>query len=392
MVASVRLPWAIGPPNGLSAFARSTSTWIHWWSPEISAKPLIISWVTVRQSLGPTVSPTRPCSSSMPLMVVGAMGRAYPLGAAFHAPSRESDRPWRVLERQWNPGVPALLAALAAALALALAAAPAAQARSADTAALQVALRAVHVYGGGVDGIAGPATRRGGAPLPAPPPAGRRRRRGAPHPQGARPPRAAPAGQPRAAHRPPWLGRRRAPVPASPPGRAPGHDRRRLRPRHRGRRAALPAPRPAGRRRRRRARDDPRPAPWRAPPPRRPPGEQRDGPAGRPGPVLPPRARAAGRRLRPALGPAAPGHRLPRRGRHARGRRRPRRDAVRRLEQRRVREPRDHPAPAGLPDLVRPPVERDHPPRRGGHGRHPDRLRGLDRAARPAPTCTSRCA
>jgi murein DD-endopeptidase MepM/ murein hydrolase activator NlpD len=48
---------------------------------------------------------------------------------------------------------------LVAAIALALFAAPPAQARSANTAALQVALRAVHVYGGGIDGIAGPRTR-----------------------------------------------------------------------------------------------------------------------------------------------------------------------------------------------------------------------------------------
>jgi murein DD-endopeptidase MepM/ murein hydrolase activator NlpD len=40
-----------------------------------------------------------------------------------------------------------------------LAAAPACAQRSADVAALQVALRAMHLYGGGVDGVAGPATR-----------------------------------------------------------------------------------------------------------------------------------------------------------------------------------------------------------------------------------------
>ncbi len=50
---------------------------------------------------------------------------------------------------------------LAATLAVALlATTPAAHARSADAAALQVALRAVHAYGGQIDGIAGPATRR----------------------------------------------------------------------------------------------------------------------------------------------------------------------------------------------------------------------------------------
>src|SRR3954467_2944071 len=39
--------------------------------------------------------------------------------------------------------------------------APAADARSSATAALQVALRAKHVYGGTVDGIRGPMTREG---------------------------------------------------------------------------------------------------------------------------------------------------------------------------------------------------------------------------------------
>jgi len=50
-----------------------------------------------------------------------------------------------------------LTAALAAAL---LIAAPAAEARSANTAALQVALKAVHVYRGGIDGVSGAGTRR----------------------------------------------------------------------------------------------------------------------------------------------------------------------------------------------------------------------------------------
>ncbi len=45
------------------------------------------------------------------------------------------------------------------ALALAAVTTPPAQARSADAAALQVALKAVHVYRGQIDGIAGPATR-----------------------------------------------------------------------------------------------------------------------------------------------------------------------------------------------------------------------------------------
>ncbi|HYI36418.1 MAG TPA: peptidoglycan-binding protein [Thermoleophilaceae bacterium] len=49
---------------------------------------------------------------------------------------------------------------LGVALAATLLTAPAAQARSADAAALQVALKGVRAYGGPVDGIAGPATRR----------------------------------------------------------------------------------------------------------------------------------------------------------------------------------------------------------------------------------------
>ena len=53
-----------------------------------------------------------------------------------------------------------LVAALMLAVALAaVAAAPALARPSADVAALQVALRAEHVYAGGVDGVAGPATR-----------------------------------------------------------------------------------------------------------------------------------------------------------------------------------------------------------------------------------------
>jgi murein DD-endopeptidase MepM/ murein hydrolase activator NlpD len=46
-----------------------------------------------------------------------------------------------------------------AVLALPLLAAPAADARSGNVAALQVALRAVHVYRGGIDGVVGPRTR-----------------------------------------------------------------------------------------------------------------------------------------------------------------------------------------------------------------------------------------
>jgi len=50
--------------------------------------------------------------------------------------------------------------ALVATLALSLALTSPAQARSGNVAALQVALRALHLYGGEIDGIAGPGTRR----------------------------------------------------------------------------------------------------------------------------------------------------------------------------------------------------------------------------------------
>src|SRR5829696_305826 len=73
---SVRLPWAIVVPNGLSVLARSTSTWIHWWSPETSANLLMSSWVSSRQSLGPMVWPMSPLSSSIPFTVVGVMARS----------------------------------------------------------------------------------------------------------------------------------------------------------------------------------------------------------------------------------------------------------------------------------------------------------------------------
>src|SRR3954464_50531 len=65
-------PCAIGPPNGLSAFARSTSTWIHWWSFVASAKRFTASWVTSYQSLVPSSWPTRPGSSAMVVVVVMA--------------------------------------------------------------------------------------------------------------------------------------------------------------------------------------------------------------------------------------------------------------------------------------------------------------------------------
>src|SRR5690606_7530250 len=53
----VRKPWATGPPNGLSALQRSTSTWIHWWSSVSWANVSIISCDTC------TGSPKGPNSS-----------------------------------------------------------------------------------------------------------------------------------------------------------------------------------------------------------------------------------------------------------------------------------------------------------------------------------------
>src|SRR5262249_47681194 len=55
---SVRKPWAIVLPPGISRLARSTSTWIHWWSPVASANLSIIAWSTVIQSDGPSSVPT----------------------------------------------------------------------------------------------------------------------------------------------------------------------------------------------------------------------------------------------------------------------------------------------------------------------------------------------
>src|SRR3954452_23228213 len=86
-------PCAIGPPYGLSALARSTSTWIHWWSPVASAKRLTASWVTSYQSLVPSSWPTRPGSSAMVVVVV--MRRSCP-AAAFPASEDVVHRPDRL--------------------------------------------------------------------------------------------------------------------------------------------------------------------------------------------------------------------------------------------------------------------------------------------------------
>src|ERR687886_1887168 len=64
----------MGPPKGLSRFARSTSTWIHWWSWVASANLSTWSWVISTHSLWPRCWPTFASTPSMPSTVVCAMG------------------------------------------------------------------------------------------------------------------------------------------------------------------------------------------------------------------------------------------------------------------------------------------------------------------------------
>src|SRR5215211_358439 len=64
----------IVPPNGVS-FARSGSTWIHWWSPVTSANTSMSFCVTSCQSLVPRSLPSWRLSSSSPVIVV--MRRHY---------------------------------------------------------------------------------------------------------------------------------------------------------------------------------------------------------------------------------------------------------------------------------------------------------------------------
>ena len=66
----------MGPPKGLSAVARSTSTWIHWWSPVASAKRSTRSWVISIQSVHPRWLPAAPRSSSRVAKVVGSNRQA----------------------------------------------------------------------------------------------------------------------------------------------------------------------------------------------------------------------------------------------------------------------------------------------------------------------------
>src|SRR3954462_9191343 len=57
------------PPKGVS-FARSGSTWIHWWSPVTSAKASMSFCVTSCHSLAPRSWPSYFLSSSIPVIVV----------------------------------------------------------------------------------------------------------------------------------------------------------------------------------------------------------------------------------------------------------------------------------------------------------------------------------
>ncbi len=56
---SVRKPWAMVFPFGMSVSARSVSIWIHWRSSVASAKPSIQTWSMVIQSLTPSSLPTQ---------------------------------------------------------------------------------------------------------------------------------------------------------------------------------------------------------------------------------------------------------------------------------------------------------------------------------------------
>src|SRR2546423_7111426 len=103
----VRFPCATVVPNGLSVLARSTSTWIHWSSPESSAKVLIISCVTSRHSLGPTFSPRSSRSPSIPLTVAIAMtGQAIRLRDQPDAEEVPGDRAGAVHQAEDPSDVP----------------------------------------------------------------------------------------------------------------------------------------------------------------------------------------------------------------------------------------------------------------------------------------------
>src|SRR6476619_2931049 len=73
------------PPKG-PALARSTSTWIHWWSPVASAKASTRSWVISNQSVVPRSAPIASVSSSKVVKV--RMPGTYPAahGSVLQAP------------------------------------------------------------------------------------------------------------------------------------------------------------------------------------------------------------------------------------------------------------------------------------------------------------------
>src|SRR5438105_7286948 len=81
----------MGPPKGPD-LARSTSTWIHWWSPVASANRFTCSWVTSCQSLYPRCCPVLSRNPSMPLTIV-VMGRPYRRQADLSALSALSVEP-----------------------------------------------------------------------------------------------------------------------------------------------------------------------------------------------------------------------------------------------------------------------------------------------------------
>src|SRR4051812_41229572 len=78
------------PPNG-PALARSSSTWIHWWSSVASANRFTRAWSTSIQSLVPSSSPTAASSCSMSVKVrtsdLAAFDRMTVMSAVLTEPS-----------------------------------------------------------------------------------------------------------------------------------------------------------------------------------------------------------------------------------------------------------------------------------------------------------------
>ena len=281
------------------------------------------------------------------------------------------------------------LVCAAAAIASLMAASPAAGRGTPNTAALQVALKALHHYDGGIDGINGRGTKRAvrryqrAHRLPVDGVAGPRTRRklGA---------RGRPSLGSRAmSARRPRLGRRGAPV-AAPQARRSGRTAPTA--------ASAPTPRPPSAARRRgtawpstaspapprSARSSAIAAPAAAPAEREQPDRPRPLPAPGPRPVTSPFGMRWGR-LTPASTSAPPSGAPV--GAGGRGT-----VIVRRLELGRLRQPGRDPAPARLPELVRAPLERRRERRAERGGRHADRRTSAPPAPRPAPTCTSRSA